>query len=254
MSALLAISNVTRSFYGVEVLRGVTCSIGAGTITGLIGPNGAGKSTLFNVLSGLFPADGGTIHLDGVETTQFPADRLVNAGLVRSFQLARGFPKLTVFEHLMLHGRNQPGETLLAGLFGRAEARRHEEKLAERVLRIARRLKLDHVIDNNVTALSGGQKKLLEIGRALMSEPRLMLLDEPMAGVNPSLTQEIADHLVALNAEGITVLLVEHDMALIRKLCSPVIVMAEGRVLAEGTFDDVAGDTRVQEAYLGRRH
>ena len=254
MSALLAMSNVTRAFYGVDVLRGVTCSIGEGTITGLIGPNGAGKSTLFNVLSGLFPADGGSIRFAGTETSRMPADKLVNAGLVRSFQLARGFSKLTLFAHLMLHGRNQPGERLLAGLFGSAEARRHEDKLAERALHVARRLKLAHVIDNPVTALSGGQKKLLEIGRALMSEPRLMMLDEPMAGVNPSLTQEIADHLMALNAEGITILLVEHDMALIRKLCSPVIVMAEGRVLAEGTFEEVAGNREVQEAYLGRRH
>lgn len=254
MSNILDIAGIRRAFYGLEVLRGVSFSVAQGSITGLIGPNGAGKSTLFNVMSGLYAPDAGQIRFSSVDMTGRSPDLLARAGLVRSFQLARGFPKLTVFQHLMLHGQDQPGENLFAAILGTGAARRHEAELAERALSIARRLKLDHVIDNPVTALSGGQKKLLEIGRALMSEPRLILLDEPMAGVNPSLTQEIAGHLQAINAAGITILLIEHDMALISRLCDPVIVMAEGRVLAQGSFAEVSSNLEVQEAYLGRRH
>lgn len=253
MAALLDIRDVTRSFYGVDVLRGVSFSVAAGSLTGLIGPNGAGKSTLFNVVSGLYPAEQGAISLQGSPITGKSADQIVRAGLARTFQLARGFPKLTVFQHLMLHGKDQPGESLLTALMGRVSARDHEAALAERALATARRLNLGHVLDNPVTALSGGQKKLLEIGRALMAEPKLILLDEPMAGVNPSLGQAIAGHLQALNREGVTILLIEHDMALIRQLCAHVVVMAEGRVLAEGDFAAVSGNRDVQEAYLGRR-
>ncbi|WP_108660684.1 ABC transporter ATP-binding protein [Acuticoccus kandeliae] len=254
MSALLTVRGVTRSFYGVSALSGVDFEIGEGTLTGLIGPNGAGKSTLFNVVSGLFPPDGGRVSFAGEDITGRPPKRVVERGLVRTFQLARGFPKLSVFQHLMLYGPHQPGEHLWAALSRAATGRKREEELAERAFGIARRLKLDHVIDNAVTHLSGGQKKLLEIGRALMSEPRMILLDEPMAGVNPTLTGEIAAHLADLHRSGITICLIEHDMALIRQLCDPVIVMAEGRTLTEGTFAEVAADTRVQEAYLGRRH
>ncbi len=254
MTALLEIVGATRSFYGVAVLRGVEMRVAKGSLTGLIGPNGAGKSTLFNVVSGLYPADGGAIRFKGADVTCASPDALVRAGLVRSFQLARGFPKLSVFQHLMLHGRAQAGENLLEAFLSSRAARRREAELAERALAVARRLKLDHVIDNVATALSGGQKKLLEIGRALMAEPELILLDEPMAGVNPSLAQEIAAHLTALNAEGVTILLIEHDMALIRQLCDPVIVMAQGAVMAQGDFASVAADRAVQEAYLGRRH
>lgn len=254
MSDQLEISGLRRAFYGVEVLRGVDFSVREGSFTGLIGPNGAGKSTLFNVVSGLYPAEAGSVRFAGADITSGKPDMLVRAGLARTFQLARGFPKLTVFQHLMLHGQQQPGDSLFAALTRSSAARQAEERLAERALGIGRRLKLGHVIDNPVTALSGGQKKLLEIGRALMSEPRMILLDEPMAGVNPSLVNEIGDHLTAINREGITILLIEHDMALIRRLCDPVIVMANGRVMAEGPFEEIAARDDVQEAYLGRRH
>jgi ABC-type branched-subunit amino acid transport system ATPase component len=254
VSEILAARGITRSFYGVHVLRGVDLAIRAGSFTGLIGPNGAGKSTFFNVISGLYRPDGGSVRLAGDEVGGLGPDRLVRRGLVRTFQLARGFPKLSVFQHLMLYGPNQPGESLTAALFGGRGARAAESALAEKALAIARRLKLDHVIDNPVVALSGGQKKLVEIGRALMADPKIILLDEPMAGVNPSLTEEIAGHLVALNREGITICLIEHDMGLIRRLCDPIVVMAEGRTLVEGSFEAIAADERVQEAYLGRRH
>lgn len=254
MRAALTIQGLKLGFYGVQVLRGVDFAVPQGSFTGLIGPNGAGKSTLFNAVSGLYRPNAGSVRLGETETAGMPPEKLVAAGLVRSFQLARGFPKLSVFQHLMLYGADQPGEGLLAGLIGTGGAKRREAELSERAFGIARRLKLDHVLDNAVTALSGGQKKLVEIGRALMAEPQILLLDEPMAGVNPSLTEQIAEHLVALNRGGLTICLIEHDMGLIRKLCAPVIVMAEGKTLTQGTFDEVAADTRVQEAYLGRRH
>lgn len=254
MTAALTIQGLKLGFYGVQVLRGVDFAVPQGSFTGLIGPNGAGKSTLFNAVSGLYRPQAGSVRLGATETAGMPPEKLVAAGLVRSFQLARGFPKLSVFQHLMLYGADQPGESLLAGLIGTGRAKRREAQLSERAFGIARRLKLDHVLDNPVTALSGGQKKLVEIGRALMAEPKILLLDEPMAGVNPSLTEQIAEHLVALNRDGLTICLIEHDMGLIRKLCAPVIVMAEGKTLTQGSFDEVASDTRVQEAYLGRRH
>ena len=254
MTAALTIEGLKLDFYGVHVLRGVDFAVPAGSFTGLIGPNGAGKSTLFNAVSGLYRPKAGSVRLGSVETTGLPPEKLVAAGLVRSFQLARGFPKLSVFQHLMLYGAGQPGENLLAAMLRSAAARRREQELTERAFGIARRLKLDHVLDNPVTALSGGQKKLVEIGRALMADPKILLLDEPMAGVNPSLTEQIADHLIALNRDGLTICLIEHDMALIKRLCAPVIVMAEGKTLTQGSFDEVASDIRVQEAYLGRRH
>lgn len=254
MTPLLSVRGMTRSFYGVQVLTGVDLDIPQGSITGLIGPNGAGKSTFFNVLSGLYPPDGGRVLLAGQDVTGAKPAQLVKAGMMRSFQLARGFPKLSVFQHLMLYGQAQPGEGLWAAITGTKAARQREEALSEEALAVARRLRLDHVIDNPITALSGGQKKLVEIGRALMAHPKLILLDEPMAGVNPTLTEEIASHLLALNADGITICLIEHDMALIRRLCNPVIVLAEGRKLVEGGFDEVAENRDVQEAYLGRRH
>lgn len=250
---MLGVSGLTRSFYGVTALRGVELSVPTGRITGLIGPNGAGKTTLFNLLSGLFRPDAGTVTFDDRDVTGCRPDELVQRGLIRTFQLARGFPKLSVFQHLMLYGPRQPGDGLCAALLGSRASRRREAELAERAWATARRLRIDHVLDNPVTALSGGQKKLVEIGRALMAEPKMILLDEPMAGVNPSLTAEIAEHLRDLNSAGITICLIEHDMALIRELCDPVIVMAEGRTLLHGTFNEVMADIRVQEAYLGRR-
>ena len=253
MADALAITGLQRSFYGVPVLHGVDFHITRGSITGLIGPNGAGKSTVFNAISGLIRPDRGSVRLDGQDVTGLRPDRLVAKGLVRTFQLARGFPKLSVFQHLMLYAPAQPGEHMLAAILGSRPARHREQALAERAWAVARRLRLDAVLDNPITALSGGQKKLVEIGRALMAMPKLILLDEPMAGVNPTLAGQIADHLLALQAEGITICLIEHDMALIRRLCDPVIVLAEGRTLMSGAFAEVVEDPRVQEAYLGTR-
>ncbi|MBE9606792.1 ABC transporter ATP-binding protein [Acetobacteraceae bacterium H6797] len=254
MSEALSVTGITRSFFGVAALNGVGFSVPQGSITGLIGPNGAGKSTLLNVVSGLITPDQGEVRFMGETVTREKPHKLAARGLTRTFQVARGFPKMSVFQHLMLYGPRQPGESLWQAPMWGAAARRREEELAERAIGIAQRLRLSHVIDNPVTELSGGQKKLVEIGRTLMAEPRMILLDEPMAGVNPSLTAEIASHLVSLNAEGITLCLIEHDMALIRQLCSYVVVMAQGRTLVTGSFDEVVENSEVQEAYLGRRY
>ncbi|HWK45491.1 MAG TPA: ABC transporter ATP-binding protein [Stellaceae bacterium] len=248
---LLEITDLALSFGGMRALDGVTCRVAPGRITGLIGPNGAGKSTLFNVVSGLYPADRGAILFDGLPITGNAPETIAARGLARTFQIARGFPKLTVFEHLMLYGQNQPGERPWTALLGNRAARDREAALAEDALAIAARLNLSRVIDNPVTALSGGQKKLLEIGRALMAKPKLILLDEPTAGVNPTLGREIGEHLRGLAASGITLLFVEHDMALIEEISDWIIVMAAGRMLTEGRFDAVRENRDVQDAYLG---
>jgi ABC-type branched-subunit amino acid transport system ATPase component len=248
---LLSVRELTRSFYGVHALRGASFDVAPGTITALIGPNGAGKTTAFQCITGVVPPDGGTVRFDGADITGWRADRITRAGLTRTFQIARGISRLSVLDNLMLYAPAQPGEGLLKALTGAGRAA--EEAARIEALEVARRLNLLRVANNAAGALSGGQKKLLEIGRALMAKPRMILLDEPIAGVNPTLAEEIAEHLRTLRGEGITFLVIEHHMDLIARLCDPVIVMAEGRTLMEGSFAEVAADARVQEAYMGRR-
>jgi len=252
---ILTLAGLHRHFGGLAALDGVGFDVAPGRITALIGPNGAGKTTLFNAISGLLRVDAGRVHLRGKNLIGLRPEAITAQGLVRTFQIARGFPKLTVFEHLMLYGQQQPGENWTAALFGPSARRREEAALAEQALAIAARLRLSGVIDNRVTALSGGQKKLLEIGRALMARPGIILLDEPAAGVNPTLAEEIGDLLVAIAAEGRTILLIEHNMALVGRIAQDVVVMAAGRTLATGDFAAVCDDPAVQDAYLGtRRH
>src|SRR5262245_51425879 len=251
--ALLEVRGLHRSFYGVHALRGVDLNVEAGTITGLIGPNGAGKTTLFNCVTGVIPPDAGSVRFDGREVTGWRADRVTTSGLVRTFQIARGFPRLSVLENLMLYGARQPGETLWRALARLPSVEHRERALRKRAFAVAERLNLRRVANDAASDLSGGQKKLLELGRALMADPKLILLDEPIAGVNPVLANEIAAHLRGLRDEGITFLIIEHHLDVIARLCAPVIVMAEGRHLAEGSFAQLASDPRVQEAYMGRR-
>ncbi|WMD22139.1 ABC transporter ATP-binding protein [Achromobacter seleniivolatilans] len=248
---LLEIDALRCHFGGLKALDGASFNVAAHGVTGLIGPNGAGKTTLFNCISGLLRKTSGSVHFDGIDITYARPDAISQFGLVRTFQLARGCVRMTVFEHLMLYGRDQRGETFFRGLLGGAEVHAQEQALRERSFETARGLKLSHVLDNLVTDLSGGQKKLLEIGRALMAEPKLILLDEPMAGVNPALVEQIGEHLNAIRAKGMTILLIEHEMALIEQLCDHVVVMAEGKFLTEGTFSQVTANAEVQEAYLG---
>ncbi len=250
----MRVFNLRRSFYGVRALSDARFDVEQGTITALIGPNGAGKTTAFNCISGVIPPESGSVHFAGTEITGLTPDQINACGVVRTFQIARGFPTLTVLETLLLHGDDQPGERMLTALFSPGQARQREAELLDRAHAVAKRLKLDHVVVNLTDALSGGQKKLLEIGRALMAQPRMILLDEPVAGVNPTLGGEIAERIQQLNEEdGLTFLIVEHDMDVVAQICDPVIVMAEGRTLMQGSFDDIASDARVQDAYLGKR-
>jgi branched-chain amino acid transport system ATP-binding protein len=251
--SLLEAHGVTRSFYGVHALRGVDLRVEAGRITGLIGPNGAGKTTLFNCISGVVVPDSGTVRFDGEDITGWRADRIATHGLVRTFQIARGFPRLTVYENLLLYGDHQPGESAAAALIRTPAAKARERELIDSAYGVAQRLNLTHVLNNPASSLSGGQKKLLEIGRVLMARPKLILLDEPVAGVNPSLTREIALRLRALVDEGLSILLIEHHMDTIAQLCDHVVVLAEGTNLAEGTFAVLSQNDAVQEAYMGRR-
>jgi ABC-type branched-subunit amino acid transport system ATPase component len=250
---LLQVTGLRRSFYGIRALDGVDLAIEAGTITGLIGPNGAGKTTLFNCISGLIPPEAGRVVFDGEDITGWAPERVTRRGLVRTFQIARGFPRLSVLENLLLYGGRQPGERLWRAVARPQSVRSREAELVERAAGLARRLNLLRVLNDPAAELSGGQKKLLELGRALMTEPRLILLDEPIAGVNPSLALELGEHLTALRREGLTFLIIEHHMDVIARLCEPVIVMAEGRHLAQGSFAALAADEQVQEAYMGRR-
>jgi ABC-type branched-subunit amino acid transport system ATPase component len=250
---LLAIRSLARAYYGVQALQGLDLDVRPGTITGLIGPNGAGKTTVFNCITGLVPPEAGSVRFAGQDITGWRADRVTQAGLVRTFQIARGFPRLSVMENLLLYGARQPGEHLGLTLLRAPSVRQREQALEARAFAIAERLRLTRVLDNPASDLSGGQKKLLELGRALMTEPRLILLDEPIAGINPALANEIADHLRGLRAEGISFLVIEHHMDMIARLCDPVVVMAEGRRLAEGSFAAIAANPEVLEAYLGRR-
>jgi branched-chain amino acid transport system ATP-binding protein/neutral amino acid transport system ATP-binding protein len=250
--AILDVRGVTRAFYGVHALNGVDLEVERGRITGLIGPNGAGKTTLFNCITGVVPAHSGRITFDGEDITRWRPDRISRRGLIRTFQIARGFQRLTVLENLLLYGPDQPGETVLAAVLRPPALAAREAELHERALAIARRLNLTSVLDNKAAELSGGQKKLLEIGRALMAEPRLILLDEPIAGVNPSLAREIGERLREMVRDGITLLLIEHQMDMIARLCDHVIVLADGRRLAEGSFEEMVNDPRVQESYMGR--
>jgi ABC-type branched-subunit amino acid transport system ATPase component len=251
--SLLTATGVERSFYGVHALQGADLTVEPGRITGLIGPNGAGKTTLFNCITGVIPPDRGRIVFDGHDIAGLRPDQITRLGLVRTFQIARGLPRLSVLDNLLLYGANQPGERMLPALLRLPSALEREAALIERAVAVARRLNLFQVIRNPASDLSGGQKKLLEIGRALMTEPKLILLDEPVAGVNPTLAREIGEHLKGLVADGITILLIEHHMDMVARLCDHVVVLAEGRHLAEGSFEEMAANPAVQEAYMGRR-
>ena len=203
---LLDVRGLSRGFYGVQALKAASFAVRPGTVTGLIGPNGAGKTTVFNCVSGVVPAERGEIRFAGTDITRRPPDAISRMGLARTFQIARGFASLTVLETLLLHGDAQPGERLGAALFAPARWRPREAALIARAREIADRLRLGAVLGHLAPALSGGQKKLLELGRALMGRPKLVLLDEPVAGVNPALAAEIADHIRALRGEGLTFL------------------------------------------------
>ncbi|MFQ3622647.1 MAG: ABC transporter ATP-binding protein [Acetobacteraceae bacterium] len=248
----LSVQGVTKRFGGFVALDGVSLDVPEGSITGLIGPNGAGKTTLFATIAGFLTPDGGTIRLRGEDVTGEPPWRLHRRGLARTFQIPRLFPRMTVLENLMVAAPGQRGERLPAPWLERGRIRREEGVLRARAMRVLDRLNLARHAEARADALSGGQKKLVELGRALMAEASVILLDEPAAGVNRTLLREIAETIAALNrGEGLTFLVIEHDLDLVADLCNRVHCLAEGRVIASGTMGEVRNDPVVAEAYLG---
>lgn len=250
---MIRVEGLCKQFGGVHAVNNASISIEKGSITGLIGPNGAGKTTLFNIIAGLFPPSSGKVWLDGEDITGLPPHELFSKGLLRTFQIAHEFPTLTVLENLMMVPADQKGETLWNAWFHRKAVRQQEEEIRHRAEDVIGFLNLTHLIDEKAGNLSGGQKKLLELGRTMMVDAKIVLLDEVGAGVNRTLLAEIGDAILRLNKErGYTFCMIEHDMDFIGRLCDPVIVMAEGGVLAEGTAKEVRNNEDVIEAYLGR--
>ena len=249
---ILAVEALTRSFGGLTAVDRCSFRVDAGRITGIIGPNGAGKTTIFNMVAGALPPSSGRILFDGDDVSSLPTHELFHRGIVRTFQIPHEFGRLTVLENLMVVPTSQPGERLWRVWTSPARVRRREREVWERAEDTLRFLTLWDLRDELATNLSGGQKKLLELGRAMMTEPRLVLLDEPGAGVNPTLLVKLRDMIRQLNQRrGYTFVIIEHDMDLIASLCERVIVLSEGSVLTEGTMDAVRRDPRVIDAYLG---
>jgi len=249
---MIRVDKLAKRFGGIRAVNGVSLTIETGSITGLIGPNGAGKTTLFNCIAGAFPPTSGDVYLDNERITGLPPHELFSRGLLRTFQIAHEFSTLTVRDNLMMVPGEQPGESLWTACVrpGRAAAR--EKEISERVDDIVDFLNIKHVENELAGNLSGGQKKLLELGRTMMVDAKIVFLDEVGAGVNRTLLNTIGDAIQRLNKErGYTFCMIEHDMAFISRLCDPVVVMAEGEVLATGTAEAVQQDERVIEAYLG---
>lgn len=233
---LLEVSGLRKAFGGLVAVDGLDFEVREGEIAALIGPNGSGKTTTFNLITGFLDADAGEVAFDGDAITDLKPYDVARRGLGRTFQISRPFGRLTVFENMLVPNTAESTYT------------REQE---ERIRSILAELDIDHVADQNANELSGGQQRLLELARVLMLDPKLILLDEPAAGVNPALMDEIIDRIRGLNDRGTTFLVVEHDMSVIENLCERVIVMDDGRQIASGSFDEVRADAAVREAYLG---
>lgn len=249
---MIRVEDLHRHFGGFRAVDGASLTIETGSITGLIGPNGAGKSTLFNVIAGVLPPTSGRVFMDGDDITGLPPHELFHRGLLRTFQLAHEFGSMTVRENLMMVPGGQSGETLWNTWFGRGRIAGEEAALRKKADEVLDFLTISHLTHEKAGNLSGGQKKLLELGRTMMVDAKIVFLDEVGAGVNRTLLGTIGDAIVRLNKErGYTFCVIEHDMDFIGRLCDPVIVMAEGKVLAEGAADEIMRNEAVIEAYLG---
>jgi neutral amino acid transport system ATP-binding protein len=249
---ILSVAGVVKQFGGLRAVDGATFDVAPGSVTALIGPNGAGKTTLFHIVSGFLRADEGTVVYDGRSIFGKPAYRIAARRMVRTFQLTKTLEAMTVLDNVLLAGQRQPGESLLGVACRPFAARRRERELHAQAFELLDTLDLGAHANAYAGTLSGGQRKLLELGRALMVRPRLMLLDEPMAGVNPTLGTRLLEHIQRLRQEdGITFLFVEHDMEVVMNHSDRVIVMAEGRVIAAGDPQSVRRDKSVIDAYLG---
>ncbi|MDB0000113.1 ABC transporter ATP-binding protein [Amylibacter sp.] len=249
---MITVKNLTKKFGGFTAVNDASLTIEEGSITGLVGPNGAGKTTLFNVIAGVYKPSKGTVYLDGKDITGLEPHQLFHKGLLRTFQIAHEFSTMTVRENLMMVPGEQSGEKLLDVWLKPSKIRDEEVLLRKKADEVIEFLEISHVADELAGNLSGGQKKLLELGRTMMVDAKIVFLDEVGAGVNRTLLNTIGDAIIRLNKErGYTFCVIEHDMEFIGRLCDPVIVMAEGGVLAKGTIDEIKSNEQVIEAYLG---
>ncbi len=249
---MIIIEHVSKSFGGLHAVRDVSFEVARGSITGLIGPNGAGKTTLFNIVAGLLRPDSGRIFLDGEDITGQPPHKLFHKGLLRTFQVPHEFGRMTVRENLLVVPPGQRGESLFQSWLRWGRVRQEDARILEKVDEVLDFLELSHVADELAGNLSGGQKKLLDLGRTMMTDAKVVLLDEPGAGVNRTLLGKISQSIQRLHRErGYTFCLIEHDMDLISELCDPVFVMANGELIASGQMRDLRNNEQVREAYLG---
>jgi branched-chain amino acid transport system ATP-binding protein len=249
---ILAVDDVVKRFGGLYAVDGATFDVAEASLTALIGPNGAGKTTLFNVLTGFYRADAGHVYYRGEPIHRKPPYAIARRGMVRTFQITKVLAAMSVLENMLLAAPRHPGERLAGAAFRPFASRSRERAVREQALSLLEVFNLASHRDAYAGTLSGGQRKLLELARALMVEPRLVLLDEPMAGVNPTLGQRLFEHIERLREEqGLTFLFVEHDMDVVMTHADRVVVMAEGRVIADGAPEAVRGDARVLDAYLG---
>jgi ABC-type branched-subunit amino acid transport system ATPase component len=247
---MLGARDIHRHFEGMHAVDGVSIEIMPGRITGLIGPNGAGKSTFMAVLAGTLPASSGTIVFQGEDITRLPAYQRARRGLVRTFQLPSEFGQLTVLENLLVAAPDNRGESLLGALLGKHYWMPDEMRLVGQARGLLKRFGMSAKESDYAASLSGGQKRLVEIMRALMLRPRLLLLDEPMSGVHPSIVNEIAGYLEQLRDDGLTILMVEHELHMVERLCDPVVVMAQGKVIGRGSMAALRQEREVVDAYL----
>jgi branched-chain amino acid transport system ATP-binding protein len=249
---MIVVDDIHKHFGGFHAVDGATMEISEGSITGLIGPNGAGKTTLFNVIAGVLQPTSGRVTMAGEDITGLPPHTLFEKGLLRTFQIAHEFHSMSVRENLMMVPGGQSGETLWNAWFRRGQIAQEERDVLKKADEVLEFLTIDHLKDEKAGNLSGGQKKLLELGRTMMVDAKIVFLDEVGAGVNRTLLNTIGDAIIRLNKErGYTFVVIEHDMDFIGRLCDPVICMAEGKVLAEGTLDEIKANEAVIEAYLG---
>lgn len=250
---MLKVDNVVKEFSGFRAVDECSFEVEKNTITGLIGPNGAGKTTMFNLIAGSLDLDQGEVYFSEQKVNGFAPHQIARLGLARTFQIPKTLKKMTVMENLMLVPSGQSGENLWNSWFNSAKVSKEEETVEAKAYETLEFLEMTHLADEMAVNLSGGQKKLLELGRALMADPELILLDEPGAGVNPTLLNKIAENIIKLKERGKTIFLIEHNMDLIMNICDRVIVMNDGKHLVEGTPAEIKSNPRVLEAYLGEK-
>ncbi len=248
---ILKVEGVSKSFGGIKAVDDCSLGVEEGQIAGLIGPNGAGKSTLFGMITGDLPPDSGKIYFQDENIVGLPSFRMARKGLVRTFQIPRALNKMTVLENMMLATQQQKGEKIGNVFFRWRDVRREETRTRERALSVLELFSLGAMADEYAGALSGGQKKLLAMARTMMADPKMLLLDEPFAGVNPTLSRRLLGHIKELREEGVTFLIIEHSIPYVKELCDLVYVMNKGEIMTSGPPDEVTADERVLEAYLG---